>query len=84
MISCLNLAKDLIRKEITALESLIYRIGPEFERAVLCLNEMRGEVIATGLGKSGIIAGKISATLSSTGTPSIFIHPSKQCTAIWG
>ena len=75
MISCLNLAKDLIRKEISALEFLHARIGPEFERAVLCLNEMRGKVIATGLGKSGIIAGKISATLSSTGTPSIFIHP---------
>jgi arabinose-5-phosphate isomerase len=75
MISCLNLAKDLIRKEISALEFLHARIGPEFERAVSCLNEMRGKVIATGLGKSGIIAGKISATFSSTGTPSIFIHP---------
>jgi arabinose-5-phosphate isomerase len=75
MISCINLAKDLIRKEISALESLHARIGPEFERAVSCLNEIRGKVIATGLGKSGIVAGKISATLSSTGTPSIFIHP---------
>ncbi len=75
MISSLSLAKDLIRKEISSLESLHARIGPEFERAVSCLNEIRGKVIATGLGKSGIIAGKISATLSSTGTPSIFIHP---------
>ena len=75
MVSCLNLAQDLIRKEISALECLHARIGPEFERAVSCLNEMRGKLIATGLGKSGIIAGKISATLSSTGTPSIFIHP---------
>ncbi len=75
MISCLSLAKDLIRKEISALESLHDRIGPEFEQAVLCLSRDRGKVIATGLGKSGIIAGKISATLSSTGTPSIFIHP---------
>ncbi len=75
MSSCLNLAKDLIRKEISALEFLHGRIGPDFERAVSCLSEMRGKVIATGLGKSGIIAGKISATLSSTGTPSIFIHP---------
>ncbi len=75
MASCLNLAQDLIRMEISALESLHARIGPEFELAVSCLNEMRGKLIATGLGKSGIIAGKISATLSSTGTPSIFIHP---------
>ena len=73
--SCLGLAKDLIRKEISSLESLHARIGPEFERAVSCLHETKGKVIATGLGKSGIVAGKISATLSSTGTPSIFIHP---------
>jgi len=75
MVSCLGLAKDLIRKEISSLECLHARIGPEFERAVSCLNRIGGKVITTGLGKSGIIAGKISATLSSTGTPSIFIHP---------
>ncbi len=75
MISCSSLAKEVIRKEILALESLLDRIGPEFERAVTALMETRGKVIATGLGKSGIVASKISATLSSTGTPSIFIHP---------
>lgn len=75
MISCLSLAKDLIRKEISSLETLHSRIGSDFEQAVSCLNDMKGKVIATGLGKSGIIAGKISATLSSTGTPSIFVHP---------
>ncbi len=75
MIQCLDLAKDLIRKEISALESLHARIGPEFDLAVSCISETRGKVITTGLGKSGIIAGKISATLSSTGTPSMFIHP---------
>jgi arabinose-5-phosphate isomerase len=75
MISCSRLAKEVIRKEILALESLLERIGPEFERAVDVLMETRGKVIATGLGKSGIVASKISATLSSTGTPSVFIHP---------
>ncbi len=75
MTPCLSLAKELVRKEISALESLHARIGPEFERAVSCLGEIKGKVIATGLGKSGLIAGKISATFSSTGTPSIFIHP---------
>jgi arabinose-5-phosphate isomerase len=75
MISCLDLAKDLIHKEICALESLRDRIGLEFEKAARCLSEMEGKVIASGLGKSGIVAGKISATLSSTGTPSMFIHP---------
>lgn len=75
MVSCCGLAKEVIRKEILALESLIERIGPEFERAVSFLLETKGKVIATGLGKSGIVASKISATFSSTGTPSIFIHP---------
>ncbi len=75
MVSCCGMAKEVIRKEILSLESLIERIGPEFERAVSLLLETKGKVIATGLGKSGIVASKISATLSSTGTPSIFIHP---------
>jgi arabinose-5-phosphate isomerase len=75
MIECLDLAKDLIQKQIGSLESVRDRIGREFEEAVLCLAGMEGKVIASGLGKSGIVAGKISATLSSTGTPSIFIHP---------
>ena len=75
MTSCLDLAKDLIHQEICALEALRDRIGSEFEKAALCLGEIKGKVIATGLGKSGIVAGKISATLSSTGTPSIFVHP---------
>ena len=75
MVSCLSLGKELIRKEIASLESLHARIGAEFERAVSILSQTRGKVIATGIGKSGIVAGKISATLSSTGTPSIFVHP---------
>lgn len=75
MISCSAIAKEVIRKEILALQSLVETIGPEFEKAVSCLLETKGKVIATGLGKSGIVASKISATLSSTGTPSIFIHP---------
>jgi len=75
MSQCVSLARELIGKEISALESLYARIGPEFERAVSCISAIRGKVITTGLGKSGIVAGKISATLSGTGTPSIFIHP---------
>ncbi len=75
MVSCSDLAKEVIRKEILALESIIERIGPEFEEAVSLLLGTKGKVIATGLGKSGIVASKISATFSSTGTPSIFMHP---------
>jgi arabinose-5-phosphate isomerase len=75
MASCSSLAKEVIRKEISALECLYLKIGAEFEKAVSYLLETRGKVIATGLGKSGIVASKISATFSSTGTPSIFVHP---------
>ncbi|MCE5333364.1 MAG: KpsF/GutQ family sugar-phosphate isomerase [Desulfobacteraceae bacterium] len=75
MNSTCDLAKEVIHKEISALESLLGRIGRNFEDAVSCLFEAKGKVITTGLGKSGIIASKIAATFSSTGTPSIFIHP---------
>ncbi len=75
MNSSCDLAKEVIRKEISALESLLDRIGPNFDMAVSCLLQAKGKVIASGLGKSGIVASKISATFSSTGTPSIFIHP---------
>lgn len=75
LVSCSSLAREVIRKEISALESLYSRIGAKFETAVAALIQMRGKVIATGLGKSGIIASKIAATLSSTGTPAIFLHP---------
>ncbi|MEN6440223.1 MAG: KpsF/GutQ family sugar-phosphate isomerase [Syntrophobacter sp.] len=74
-VSCSKQAREVIRKEILALESLYERIDSDFERAVSLLLATGGKVIATGLGKSGIVASKISATLSSTGTPSIFLHP---------
>lgn len=75
MISSSGLAKEVIRKEILALECLLGRIDLEFDKAVSSLAEIEGKVITTGLGKSGIVANKISATFSSTGTPSIFMHP---------
>lgn len=75
MVECANLGREVVRKEILALESLMERIGPEFERAVSCLLETKGKIITTGLGKSGIVASKISATFSSTGMPSMYVHP---------
>lgn len=75
MTSSVSRGREVIRKEILALESLMERIGPSFEEAVSLLYETKGKVIAAGLGKSGIVASKISATLSSTGTPSMFVHP---------
>jgi arabinose-5-phosphate isomerase len=75
-------AAQLVRIEAAALEALATRLdGPmaaDFDRAVelvLKCGENRGRVVVTGMGKSGIIAQKIAATLSSTGTPSLFLHP---------
>ena len=75
-------AAQLVRIEAAALEALAGRLdGPmaaDFDRAVelvLKCGENRGRVVATGMGKSGIIAQKIAATLSSTGTPALFLHP---------
>lgn len=68
-------AKDTFNTEIKALEFVRDNLGLEFDKAInLMLNTSSYNVIM-GVGKSGIIGEKISATLSSTGTPSIFIHP---------
>jgi arabinose-5-phosphate isomerase len=72
---------NVVRIEAEALRELAERIaGPmsaEFERAVECLHSCGGRVVVTGMGKSGIIARKIAATLSSTGTPALYLHPAE-------
>ncbi len=73
--SPLKLAKEVIRLEAKALYSLIPRIDRRFIRAVNLLASCKGRVVVTGMGKSGIIGRKIAATLASTGTPSLFLHP---------
>ncbi|HUX27615.1 MAG TPA: KpsF/GutQ family sugar-phosphate isomerase [Terracidiphilus sp.] len=80
---CLRPA-ELVRTEAQALEALAARLdGPmsaEFDRAVeliLRCGESNGRVVVTGMGKSGIIAQKIAATLSSTGSPALFLHPAE-------
>ncbi len=74
----------LVRTEAAALEKLAARLegsmAPDFERAVeliLHCGESNGRVVVTGMGKSGIIAQKIAATLSSTGSPALFLHPAE-------
>src|SRR5712675_2220514 len=52
-------------------------MAEDFERAVECLHSCGGRVVVTGMGKSGIIARKIAATLSSTGTPALYLHPAE-------
>lgn len=73
----LDTARRVLEIEAEAIRELIPRLDATFERAVALLFECTGRVVATGLGKSGIIAQKISATLASTGTPSLFLHPAE-------
>jgi arabinose-5-phosphate isomerase len=75
---------QLVRTEAAALEALAVRLdgamAEDFARAVtlvLRCGESRGRVVVTGMGKSGIIAQKIAATLSSTGSPALFLHPAE-------
>ena len=70
----LERARDTLKIEIAGLERLIERLDPQFEEAVNLLFACQGRVILAGMGKSGLIAQKIAATLTSTGTPSLFLH----------
>jgi arabinose-5-phosphate isomerase len=74
-----NIGENVVRIEAEALRTLADRLaGPmaeTFDRALALLHECKGRVVVTGMGKSGLIARKIAATLSSTGTPSLFMHP---------
>ncbi|MFH1190032.1 MAG: KpsF/GutQ family sugar-phosphate isomerase [Candidatus Omnitrophota bacterium] len=72
-----EIAKRVLRIERDALSSLINRIDSNFERVVNAIYNIEGRVIVTGMGKPGFIAQKISATLSSTGTPSLYLHPAE-------
>ena len=68
-------AKDVLRIEAEGIYSLIHRVGAEFAEAVQWIHKSRGRVIVTGIGKSGIVGRKVVATLNSTGTQSLFLHP---------
>ena len=70
-------ARRCLEIEANAIESLIGRIDEKFDEAVGMILGCRGRVVVTGIGKSGIIGRKISATLASTGTPSFYLHPSE-------
>lgn len=70
-------AKQVLRIEAAAIESLISHIDEQFTKAVHMILEGKGRVIVTGMGKPGHIGQKITATLLSTGTPSFFLHPAE-------
>lgn len=73
----LNTAKEVLRLEAEAILSLIPSLGQEFNAAIEMMLNCHGRVIVTGMGKSGIIGRKISATMASTGTPAFFLHPAE-------
>jgi arabinose-5-phosphate isomerase len=68
-------AREVLDLEGAAIVQLKNRVGKEFEAAIQTLIKVRGQVLTLGVGKSGLIAKKIAATLTSTGTPATFIHP---------
>jgi arabinose-5-phosphate isomerase len=70
-----QVARRVLEIEAQAIQELAARIDESFERAVELLFGCSGRVVVTGMGKSGFIAQKISATFASTGTPSLFLHP---------
>ena len=70
----IEVAKEVIQIEAKAVKALSSRIDKNFVKAVKIISACRGRVIVTGMGKTGIIGRKISATLSSTGTPSLWMH----------
>jgi arabinose-5-phosphate isomerase len=71
----LALAREVVRVEAAAVASLEGRLGAEFLSAVELLGACRGKVIVSGVGKSGLLGHKLAATLTSTGTPAVFLHP---------
>ena len=71
----LDLAREVIRTEAQALSTLEGKLGPAFARAVDTIAGCRGKLVVSGVGKSGLIGQKIAATLTSTGTPAVFLHP---------
>lgn len=74
----INIVKDIISREINTIEQLINYIDPaNFSKILTKMQQTKGRVIFTGMGKSGIIAQKIVASLASTGTPSYFVHPAE-------
>ncbi|MDD5681098.1 MAG: SIS domain-containing protein, partial [Candidatus Omnitrophica bacterium] len=73
----INKAKEVLKIEANAIQELIGRIDKNFEKAVNIILKTKGRIIVTGMGKPGFIAQKISATLSSTGTPSLYLHPAE-------
>ena len=77
METILNLAKNVFQIEVFEISNIAKKLSSDFEETIRAILKASGKVVVTGIGKSGIIGKKISATLSSTGTPSFFLHPAE-------
>lgn len=75
-------AQEILDQEALAIQSI--PINDSILQAVSLIKNCQGKIILTGMGKAGIIARKIAATLSSTGTPAIFLHPRRSITWRFG
>lgn len=71
----INDAREVLDIEIEGLKAVRDRLGEPFAQALVLMMSCTGRIVVTGLGKSGLVGRKITATLSSTGTPSFFLHP---------
>jgi arabinose-5-phosphate isomerase len=70
-------AQRVLETEIAGMNALKASIGPEFSQIVIKVAALKGRLVCAGVGKSGHVARKIAATLASTGTPAMFIHPTE-------
>jgi arabinose-5-phosphate isomerase len=73
----LKVARRVLETEAEAVRALVERLDERFERAVALVETCRGRVVVTGMGKSGLVGKKVAATLASTGTPALFLHPAE-------
>ena len=73
----INYGRECLQAEAEAIRHAAQRLDNSFARALDCITACQGRVVVSGMGKSGHIARKISATLSSTGSPSFFLHPAE-------
>jgi len=70
-------AREVLEIESQAIRDLLPQLDGAFDHAVEMLRTCRGRVVCTGMGKSGLVMQKVAATLSSTGTPALFLHPAE-------
>ena len=73
----INKIKELLKKEAQAVEAIAEKLDENIDKALDLILNCTGKIVVTGMGKTGIIGRKISATLASTGTSSIFLHPAE-------